>query len=334
MKRLDIIQALRFLGAVAIFVYHANYLLPHGGYAVELFTIISGYIIIYSTQLKRSKKGFLVKRIIRILPLYWILTIFMYIIICIRPSLSLSSEPVVEYLIKSLFFIPFVNSRGYDMPILYLGWTLNYEMFFYIIFYCAVLINHKFRALFTIVGSTLLVTIGQLFEMNYFALRYYTDSFLLEFSMGILSFYLVRYLQPHVKNHHIRHICGFISCLAFLWLVLDPHTNDTLPRCIRSGVPAFVCICAALLAWSEVKIPSILVQLGDMTYSFYLIEAFTTKVCALTIGNMMFIMQTVVVLVVLIMTLVCSYVSYQVIEIRFTEFLKKNLLTDTTATGI
>lgn len=326
LKRLDIIQVLRFFGAVAIFAYHANYLLPHGGYAVELFTVISGYIIIYSTQSEQSKKGFLTKRVIRIWPLYWILTFFMYLIICIQPNLSISSEPIPEYLIKSLFFIPFVNSRGYDVPILVVGWTLNYEMLFYIIFYFAMLFNHKFRAALTIVGSTLLVAVGVFFRPSNFIFRYYTDSFLLEFSMGILAFYLVGYLQPRLKGYRIQLFCGLIASLSFLWLILDPHTNDLLPRCIRSGIPAFICVCTALLAWNQAKMPSILVKLGNMTFSFYLIEVFTTKFCVLITENMTFMLQTIVVFVVLIITLVCSYVSYQMIEIRFTGFLKKKLL--------
>jgi len=325
LRQIEIIQALRFFGAVVIFTAHTKWFLPSGGYAVELFTMISGYIIIYSTQKEQSKRAFLTKRIIRIVPLYWLLTIFMYIILCIRPSLSISSVANPKNLVKSLLFIPFVNSKGYDIPILGVGWTLNYEMLFYIIFYFAMLLNHKFRAFLTIAGIVLLVAGGRLFHPKNFILQYYTDTFLLEFAMGILAYYLVEYLQPKIKTH-ARLVCGFIACLAFLWLILDPHTNETLPRCVCSGIPAFICISAALLAWNSSRLPPILVKLGDITYSFYFIELFTAKFFWLSTKNLSLIMQLISFFTLLGITLLCAYVSYQIVEIRFTGFLKKKLL--------
>lgn len=322
MKRLDIIQVIRFFGAVIIFAGHAKYWTSSSVYAVELFSVISGYIIVYSTHAEDSKRDFLIKRIIRILPLYWLFTFLMYVIIYIQPSLSVSSEAVPAYLIKSLFFIPFVN-KGYNLPILGVGWTLNYEMFFYLIFYVAMRINHKYRALLTVVGSFLLVMTGLVFHPQNMIFSYYTNSFLLEFSMGILSFYLIKSLQPKLKGKYVQLICGSISCLAFFWLVLAPHTNSIIPRCIHSGIPAFVCVCTALLAWNDVKMPKLLVKCGDMTYSFYLIELFTAAFCTHIMKNMTFMVQTITILIVLAITLVCSYISYQMIEVRFTDFLKR-----------
>lgn len=325
-KKLDIIQALRFIGATVIFLYHARYLLPHGYAAVELFCMISGYIIIYSTQSERSRNGFLLKRVIRIVPLYWMLTLLFFIIICIKPSLSLTSEPKLEYLIKSLLFIPFLNNYGYDLPIMVVGWTINYEMLFYLLFNLSMWINHRLRAGLTIGISVLLVMAGLIFHPKDFILRYYTDSFLLEFSMGILAFYLVKYLRPHCKSQLIRFTCGLISCLVFVWLILDPYAEASLPRCIRLGIPAFICLCTAILAWSEAKIPHALICLGNMSYSFYLIEIFTTKACVLIAQNKSFLLQTIVVLLLFFITLACSYISYQIIELRLTQFLKSKLL--------
>lgn len=83
-----------------------------------------------STEKENAKNHFLRKRLFRVQPLYRLLTIITYAIICIAPQLFVMSEAKLEYLIKSMFFIPFVNSRGYDTLILSVGWTLNYEMFF------------------------------------------------------------------------------------------------------------------------------------------------------------------------------------------------------------
>lgn len=330
MKRVEIIQALRFFGALAVFLGHCNfYILKNGGgYAVELFTIISGYIIVLSTQSEESKKSFLLKRIIRIVPLYWILTVLMFAVVYIWPSLSVTCEPVPTQLVKSMLFIPFLNSRGFDLPILGVGWTLNYEMAFYLLFFVAMLISHRYRAYIAASICILLTLFGVLLRPENFFLQYYTNSFVLEFSIGIFSYYLLKYLTPKLKtiNKKWKLVFGLISIVSFVRLVTYDYSNDALPRVIMAGIPAFICFFFAMLAWQEGRIPPALVKLGNMTYSFYLIELFTAKAYVLLTAGMSMLAKTGIVLVFLGITLICSWVSYELFEIRLTNFLKSKLI--------
>ena len=71
------------------------------------------------------------------------------------------------YLIKSLFFIPFNNIETGHYPLVIYGWTLNYEIFFYLIFSLAILINKK----------NLIQTFLIIFFLIYF-LNLYLDNFI------------------------------------------------------------------------------------------------------------------------------------------------------------
>ena len=238
MKKIGIIQALRFFGAIAVYLAHCYYFVFQvgGAFAVELFMIISGYITVLATRSEEAKSSFLQKRLIRIVPLYWLLTFFMFAIIYVYPALSIGSEPVPSQLVRSLFFIPFMNSRGFDGPILGVGWTLNYEMFFYVIFLAAMLICHRHRALLAAAVCTGLVLLGALVRPENFYLRYYTNSFLLEFVMGIAAYYLLQYLVPKMRNAAAgwRWALGLASVLAFLYLVTDTHAFSTTEWCLRT----------------------------------------------------------------------------------------------------
>lgn len=326
MKRIDIIQLLRFLGACCVIIYHSGIGGEFGYFGVELFSFVSGYIIIYSTQSEQSKKGFLVKRGIRIVPLYWLATLFYYVIICIRPSLSIMSEAKPEYLIKSMLFIPFVNRSGFDTPILGAGWTLNYEVVFYLIFFGAMSLSHRCRAVITAGVTVLLMTASQLLPGDHFFLSYYANSFLFEFSMGILAFYLIDYihrLEAWKRTPCLPGLCLGAAAFLFLWMIPFGGRLEHTPRFLYPGIPMFLFFCALLLAFKDRTFPRPLVELGNMSYSIYLIEYFTTALFKLVAGNASLLPKITAFLVMFLVTLGCSYISYTVVEKRFTGFLKK-----------
>src|SRR5699024_308023 len=102
-----------------------------GAGGVEIFFILSGYLTLknYIKKGKKLEENYLLKKIITILPLYWLLTIFIYIVGNIKPSLFTTMQFEWKNLIYSLFLIP-----GKTMYV-YPGWTLTYMFYFYIIFY-------------------------------------------------------------------------------------------------------------------------------------------------------------------------------------------------------
>jgi exopolysaccharide production protein ExoZ len=72
------IQLLRGLAALAVAFYHAGYVIPgttHTDFlGVPVFFVISGFIMTHITR--ASSDDFLLHRLIRIVPLYWLATAF------------------------------------------------------------------------------------------------------------------------------------------------------------------------------------------------------------------------------------------------------------------
>ena len=322
MKRIDLIQILRFLGACCVILYHSGIAGEFGYFGVELFSFVSGYIMIYTTQSAQSDKGFLLKRGIRLIPLYWALTILYYGIICIRPSLSIMSEPKPEYLIKSMLFIPFQNSYGYDTPILGAGWTLNYEVMFYLIFFLAMKVCHKHRAMITVGITAALTVVNWILPGEHFYIGYYANSFLLEFSMGILDFYLIEKVQEYRNQKRVRVFCTMTAFVLALWMIFFGGRISGIPRFLYPGIPMFALFCTLILGWGKKQFPKVLVELGNMSYSIYLIEYFTMAFFKVVAGNFNVGLKWAVFLVILSVTLGCSWISYVVVEQKLTGFLR------------
>src|SRR5262245_45669982 len=150
-SKLVLIQMLRALAALAIVFYHAQYdaetlaarfglayqpssLMPWSA-GVDVFFVISGFIMVHtSRKLFATAEGsrvFLGRRIARIIPIYWLLTTLYAALALLAPAVLNNDAPSLGEIVKSYLFIPFARPNGQIHPVLLLGWTLNYEMFFY-----------------------------------------------------------------------------------------------------------------------------------------------------------------------------------------------------------
>src|SRR5436190_24021295 len=74
-SQLDQIQALRGIAAFSILIAHTPYI-QRGHFGVDLFFIVSGFIMTYVTE--HTFERFLLKRAVRIVPLYWLGTLGVY----------------------------------------------------------------------------------------------------------------------------------------------------------------------------------------------------------------------------------------------------------------
>ena len=138
------IQYLRAVAALMVVFHHIinakpwlfnpleNY--PSLATGVDIFFVISGFIM-YVAARNEAPLEFLKKRIIRIVPLYWVATLAFVIVKTKLHIFSLTPEDWL-HIAKSLAFIPHHDptNPGKIWPYLIQGWTLNYEMFFYLIF--------------------------------------------------------------------------------------------------------------------------------------------------------------------------------------------------------
>ena len=109
---------------------------------VDIFFVISGFIMVYASSRwfgsAQSPRVFLAHRIARIVPLYWATTMLYLAVVLFAPALLNSEYLAPGFVISSFLFIPAARPDGLVQPLYSLGWTLNYEMFFYALFAIAI----------------------------------------------------------------------------------------------------------------------------------------------------------------------------------------------------
>ncbi len=106
---------------------------------VDLFFVISGFIMVYASRrlfgTPRAGAQFMARRIARIVPLYWLATSLALILLGYEAARGKGAFPGVWEILASFGFIPFARPQdGLVQPVTGVGWTLNYEMFFYAVF--------------------------------------------------------------------------------------------------------------------------------------------------------------------------------------------------------
>ncbi|MGY3302849.1 exopolysaccharide production protein ExoZ [Pseudomonas sp. PvR086] len=318
------IHYMRGIAALMVVIFHAisfmaiykNYdsPIPHHVLAtgVDIFFVISGYLMVKTTQkFKDSRlewKLFLYKRLTRIAPMYWLITIAISIAILYKPSLS-EKQVDIELIVKSLLFIP-THIPGSDVQstILPVGWTLVYEMFFYIIFAALTSINYRAGLVALISFFAFLSAFHGMTDNYYYSL--YSNPIILEFIFGAIIAKLPT--PPHRKGLAIAFV-GFVA--LFVGSYIDGP--DLGMRVISAGLGAALIIYGAsgLTIGRPLKIPS---ALGDASYSIYLTHMYIIKAGAKALPPSLLSCTVLSLLSVLI-----GYAIYRAVELPI-----QNLLTN------
>lgn len=273
-SRYDCIQLLRALAALAVVGQHLP-TLSLGAWGVDLFFLISGFIVCHVTE--GSTDRFFTKRLIRVVPLYWAGTLMVFAVAALAPGLmnSTSADPV--QLLKSLLFVPFAKGE-LVRPVLFLGWTLNYEMFFYAVFFVSMLCSHRHRALVCACLLAGMVAAGAAWPSEHVVLAFYSDPLILEFILGMACFHLVKGgVIPLGKGRHpARTLLAGAAVLGFLYL--SPAQDGLPTRLVVWGLPALWLFLVTLTGAGRVRLPAGLTLLGDASYSLYLFHPYIVQV--------------------------------------------------------
>jgi exopolysaccharide production protein ExoZ len=144
---IESLQWLRFIAATFVVLYHIETQLfglieGHenrfglGAAGVDLFFVISGFIMVYITYgLPTRPSSFLLRRLVRIAPLYWLFTLLILTLVVLAPGLFNAAQYDFGHVVSSFLFVPYAHpTLQVQRPLLVPGWTLNYEIFFYLLF--------------------------------------------------------------------------------------------------------------------------------------------------------------------------------------------------------
>src|SRR5664279_579857 len=242
------IQVLRLFAAASVVAFHAwgvapegfkvpespvSFALSYGGRGVDLFFVISGFIIFYATHCSGlTPAEFLRRRVERIVPLYFFVIFAVTTLAMTLPATFGTPDWYTpRHILKSLAFIAFTDG---EMPVIYVGWSLEYEMYFYLtVALLMALTRDVWRNIVMIFSA--LAMVGRIPRVdaalgNY---AFFTDPMILEFVLGVIMgsvFVNGRVSWPM----SVSAACAIAALLA-------------ANRVIVSGVPSACLVAAAAL---------------------------------------------------------------------------------------
>ena len=288
------VQYLRAIAALMVAYYHVTIQIPaltpyfhrllgisRLASGVDLFFIISGFIM--SAYSRRSTPGdFLVRRIIRIVPLYWMLTLLLVVLHTVKPDVFHSVIVRSDFVLKSLLFIPYSPTGELNSmePVLVAGWTLNFEMFFYLLFAVALFVPVRWRL--ALLGSAFALLIGMSRGLNLFgelpSLEFLANWRLLEFWSGMVLAEI--YLTGALRLAPVASWSVILVCFVILLLgipIVGPSLGDTNRFFLETVLPATATVAAVVALDSSGRMPHLptLAYLGDASYSLYLSHPFS-----------------------------------------------------------
>lgn len=296
-----------------------------GRAGVDLFFIISGYIMCYVTFNKRVEVfSFIKARFVRIVPLYWVLTTIALIASFIRPDLVNSTTALKVSILDSYFLWP-----GSSYYLIENGWTLSYEFYFYFIFSLGLFFSSTLKYWLPSIILFSSVLLGVLYQFIGDYSQFLTDSMLLEFVYGIIVFSLHQKIK---FNTYISVLLLFFAISLLVYENLNGVFTDI--RAVNFGIP-FLIFFIAMLSLEETlqrfrnnTFSRIIGCIGDSSYSLYLIHPFALVASSVVLSKLgMAHYGLLFVFVLTTASISLGYLCYVFLEKSLTKYVK-NLVTD------
>ena len=326
--RFESLQYVRGLAAIAVVIFHILTQLISLGFdtfawgseGVDLFFVLSGFLMmVLPTHDHIRPIEFFKRRLIRVVPLYWILTLVIFGISLIIPSLLNSTSPDFVNLIKSLLFIPFKNqaSNNSFYPMLIPGWTLNFEMMFYLLFSFTLLFKYKFRLVLITLLISLLFYAHSIITYQIF--EFYQNYHIFEFFLGVLIASLYR--KKIILNLLPAKVIMTLSVILFFYPASDSFSKYLIIFSSFGLIYSLISLEHHGVLFSN----KALLNLGNYSYSLYLTHVFVVAGVRIIFELSGFQLNPYLYfLIVIILSLVVSRVVYKLIEVPVTRFLLKS----------
>jgi peptidoglycan/LPS O-acetylase OafA/YrhL len=333
-RKYEGLQALRFLAAFFVLIIHSTFYASErldknfvvwnrGATGVDIFFVLSGFVMIYSSvRLMKSRDGWRVfseRRIARIVPMYWLATTLKLITMLLTAGFVLHAHFSWITVVCSYLFLPTRNIDGVLAPLLGVGWTLIFEMFFYFLFALALFLRVDVYKLVGIVLS--LLAIGAYFRQpDWPPVSFYLNTISLEFFLGMIIGHLC------LKNWHLPRWIALVFIPLGFFLLLYPWPDVNAPRILLTGVPAALIVWAtAALEDSLGWIPRWVIYLGDASYVIYLFHPMIAPAAPVILSHMHIYNSWLSVALSILLVLGVTSLIHQFIEVPVTNFLRNYL---------
>lgn len=357
-SKLDSIQVLRGIAALYVTIYHLKAVIPAGAAfgkeidflsgsgpaGVSLFFVISGFIMVYITRNTdssgRNILRFTAKRLIRIWPAYAVITLGY----CLLHSRISPNPQWPSDLLQSLLFIPLANTEPpfYGYAVLNVGWSLNYEIYFYLLIAVSMLFARlRWYAFFLMIAVTLVgiptyygvftLKADKMADLGSPYLNMITNPIIWNFVSGV---FLGLVYYNETLHGQLRAFLSWnlmaptLLCLA-IWQFLSGFLGGFGPFEWGLGATAIFTVFVFYYQERRQKFPSWLVRLGDMSFSIYLLHVpIVVGVGFLfrRLGFPVFSEGPAMFLLSLALTLIGARLSHEFLELKLTSYLTKRLI--------
>lgn len=285
------IQILRGVAALAVVVHHTleealagragpkspDWLITLGAAGVDIFFVISGFIMLYvsfgGTAQPPRPARFLFRRLSRVYPLYWLCVAAILLLRSIGLFSSADISP--QALLLAITLLP-----GHSL--VYVAWTLTFELYFYAIFAMTLLARSKIVAIFGSIGAIVAIMIGASALPVSSARTFLTHPIALEFCFGMIVAWFFMSRQRFVFPS-VLILTGSVLLLATSIFIEAPNTGGLSPwhRTLAWGIPAALIVAGCCsVTTKDALATKLTVLLGDASYSVYLSHIFVMIVYA------------------------------------------------------
>ena len=313
-----------------------------GPFGVDVFFVISGFIMFWTLAHRHySAREFLSRRVLRIAPVYWLMTLVFILVVRVLPSALASRFDWNSFsLMLSMLFVPHQNPSGIGVfPVLTVGWTLNFEMFFYIWLSLMLLVSgrHWFVAC-----AASMMALPLVWSAGWPYASILSSGLLYEFIIGMSVAYLYQRTRTGMRSkadllgwtllilgvcsywtHSSHHPIVDLSSMPILWRF--GNVNITLLA------SAALFLAAALAFESHVSrrvVSRLFLRLGDLSYSTYLVHPIALVIAFHFLGEpQSWYAESLDLGAYTAVTMILSYLSYRWIETGpAMNYLKRSLL--------
>ena len=304
-SRIVSIQILRGIAASLVVIAHViehplpidalpDWALITGIFGVDIFFVVSGFVIVHITGAGRFDPfGFAVRRVLRIVPLYWACTILTFVLVLTVPAAFKRTVADVPHVLASLAFVPHPDPLNPSdwRPLLKLGWSLNYEMFFYLLaaatFWCRSAVR---RAGLLTAALVPLIAASTVVAPNASLLAHYANANLIGFVFGMWLAIGHRgglFGGPGDKRVAATVLAAIAAVAATALLYGRPASGlGSLGGHLVMSVAAAAIVATGLFgeAWLRADRHSFAERIGDWSYSLYLTHMFVVGAMAAAAG--------------------------------------------------
>jgi exopolysaccharide production protein ExoZ len=340
------VQGLRAIAALLVFGLHLNVMeqrftgsaflgmfSPIGNWGVDLFFIISGFVMITSTWndfgTGSISTRFLLRRLSRVYPPYFIILIPITLLYILSPGSVNGAQAIKPNVLASYLLLP---QAGFGLLIV--GWTLVYEMFFYLVFALVLNANRRYcLPLMLVWGCLTLAIFAGTRQLHNVYLDTYANPLMIEFILGVAIGYVVavRGLSFALPSFALG-VAGIVAADFFYESIDRAYALGGSLRFVLIGIPMALIFMGVVgfetrRGWT---FPGWLIVIGNASYSLYLWhEPLTVLIGRASAGHKSLLQHASVhvawLLFVAVAIVGCSIALYYLIERPLLKFFNRRM---------